>query len=270
MDESGGYTEYQFVAELYDHVGPYRSREDVSFYVDMAIASKGKVLEVGCGTGRVLIPIARAGIDITGLDLSPAMLDICRTKLLDETEEVRTRIKLLHTDMRDFMLEDRFSLAIIPFRPFQHLLTVEDQLSCLGSIWRHLIDEGVFILDIFNPSLPHLTEDSYLSEGGEEPEFQMPDGRVVVRRHQTISRDLFNQINDNELIYYVTHPDGTEERLVHRFKMRYLFRFEAEHLLARAGYEVIDVFADYDRSLHESKYPGELIIVARKMSTRPS
>ena len=86
----------------------------------------------------------------------------------------------------------------------------------------------------------------------------------MVRRHRTVSRDLFNQVMDSELIYYVTHPDGRQERLVHRFHMRYLFRFEAEHLLARSGFEVENVYSDYDKSSYGAKYPGDLIIVARK------
>ena len=92
----------------------------------------------------------------------------------------------------------------------------------------------------------------------------MPDGRRVVRRHKITAYDRFNQINDCELIYYVTHPDGRTERLVHAFAMRYLFRFEAEHLLARCGFQVERVYADYDKTPYGSQYPGELIIVASK------
>jgi hypothetical protein len=87
----------------------------------------------------------------------------------------------------------------------------------------------------------------------------------MARRHRTVSRDLFNQVTDNELIYYVTHPDGREERLVHRFQMRYLFRFEADHLLARSGLQVEKVYSDYDKSPYGAKYPGDLIIVASKV-----
>ena len=166
--------------------------------------------------------------------------------------------------MRDFELGRAFRLATLPFRPFQHLTTVEDQLSCLGSIHRHLVAGGRLILDVFNPSLEALTSDIAGQEIGDEPEFTTPDGRRVVRRHKIVSRDLHNQINHVELIYYVTHPDGREERLVHAFPMRYLFRFEAEHLLARCGFEVEDVYADFDKSPYGSKYPGELIFVARK------
>jgi hypothetical protein len=120
------------------------------------------------------------------------------------------------------------------------------------------------ILDLFNPSLPLLVQDTLGQEQGEEPAFTTPDGRKVVRWHKSIARDPFAQVNRLELIYYVTHPDGRQERLVHAFAMRYLFRYEAEHLLARAGFAVEAVFAGYDRSPFGSKDPGELIFVARK------
>ncbi len=261
---SGGYDEYPFVAEFYDHIVPYQEREDVGFWVEMARDSGGPVLELGCGTGRVLIPTARAGIRITGIDLSSSMLAVCRQKLADESDEVRARAELAQVDMRDFRLEGKFHLATTPFRPFQHLITVEDQLSCLRSVHRHLVDEGRFVLDLFNPSLERLTDNRFLEESGEEPAFEMPDGRRVLRRERVLSRDLANQFQEVELIYYVTHPDGREERLVHGFPMRYLFRYEAEHLLSLAGFQVEEVYSDYDRSPFGYRYPGELILVARK------
>ena len=93
----------------------------------------GPVLELDCGTGRVLIPTAREGIDITGIDLSEHMLDICRTKLAQESDEVQARTRIVRADTRDFDLGTQFKLMTIPFRPFQHLITVEDQLACLNT-----------------------------------------------------------------------------------------------------------------------------------------
>jgi len=263
-DSSGGYTDEPFFAEVYDSVVPYRERQDVNFFVEMAQRSGGPVLELGCGTGRVLIPTAESGIEIVGLDASPLMLSVCREKLLSQSNNVQSKVtSLIQGDMRDFELGRKFSLVTIPFRPFQHLLTVEDQMSCLGNIRRHLVNGGKMVLDIFNPSLPHLADEGYLQEHGEEPEFVTPDGRRVVRRARIVSRDYFNQVTQNELIYNVTHPNARVERLVHRFPMRYLFKFEAEHLLARCGFGVEAVYADYDRSPYGSKYPGELIFVVK-------
>ena len=264
MTMSGDYDEYMSIAELYDYVVPYRERPDVGFFVEAARESGGPVLEVGCGTGRVLIPTARAGIEITGLDLSPHMLAVCRERLKAEPEEVRARVQLVEGDMRQFELGQTFRLVTLPFRPFQHLTTVEDQLACLGCLYRHLAEDGTLILDIFNPMLEALVRQNFGKEISEEPEFSMPDGRKVIRRHKIVSRDEPNQVNYVELIYYVTHPDGRKERLVQAFPMRYLFRFEAEHLLARAGFKVKYLYADYDKSPFGSKHPGELIFVAGK------
>jgi hypothetical protein len=92
----------------------------------------------------------------------------------------------------------------------------------------------------------------------------MPDGRSVVERDRMVTRDPINQVVQVELIYHVTHLDGRVERLVHAFPLRYFFRFEAEHLLERAGFRVEDVFADFDRTPYGAKHPSELILVARK------
>jgi SAM-dependent methyltransferase len=264
MNGTANNDEYTAIAELYDYVVPYQNRPDVDFFVEAAKESGGPVLEVGSGTGRILIPTARAGADITGLDLSPHMLAVCQERLEAESDEVRARVRLVEGDMRRFDLGQTFRLVTLPFRPFQHLTTVEDQLACLGCIHRHLEAGGKMILDVFNPMIEALAKQNFGEEMAEEPEFTMPDGRRVIRRHKIVSRDGFNQINYVELIYYITHPDGRQERLVQAFPMRYLFRFEAEHLLVRAGFEVEQLYADYDKSPYGSKYPGELIFVARK------
>jgi SAM-dependent methyltransferase len=255
--------EYAIAADLYDYVVPYANRPDVAFYVEAARQAAGPVLELGCGTGRVLLPIARAGVAITGLDASPEMLGICRTRLTVETPEVQSRVTLLHGDMRSFDLGRRFALATIPFRPFQHLLTVDEQLACLQSIRRHLAADGRLIFDLFNPSLDLLVNHPLGVESGHEPEFTAPDGRRVVRCYRTVAQDRFNQTGTHELIYDITHRDGRQERLVHAFSLRYLFRFEAEHLLARAGFTVEHVYSDWQRAPYGTHYPGELIFIAR-------
>ena len=264
MSSSSGYEDLPFVAEFYDYVVPYRERGDVNFFVEAARESGGPVLEIGCGTGRVLIPTARAEIEILGLDSSPAMLAVCRDKLAHEPADVQSRASLAEGDMRRFDLGREFRLVTIPFRPFQHLMTVEDQLACLSSVHRHLASNGNLILDLFNPAFPHLADEKFFEELNREPPFTMPDGRKVLRRHHILARDFFHQTQDVELIYRINFPDGREERLVHRFTMRYLFRYEAEHLLARAGFEVENVYADFEKSPYGSKDPGDLVFVARK------
>jgi len=261
--QGGGYDEHPFIADLYEQDPLHRGRPDVGFFVEEARTSGSPVLDIGCGTGRVLIPTARAGLEVVGLDLSPRMLVVCRERLLGEPDEVRTRAHVIEADMRRFDLGQRFRLVMIPFRSFQYLLTIEDQLTCLEEIRRHLVDDGVLILDLFNPSLEFLTGPTG-QESEDEADFSAADGRRIACRYRVVALDRHRQVNRIELIYYVTHPDGRTERLVHEFSMRYLFRFEAEHLLICAGFEIAHLYADYDRTPYGSKYPGELLFVARK------
>lgn len=264
MDNSGSDDERVAVAEFYDHLQPYAGRQDVAFYVDLARQSGGPVLELGCGTGRILILTARAGIEIVGLDNSESMTSICADKLLREPPEVQSRVELVPGDMRGFDLGRTFNLVTLPFRVFQHLITVEDQFSGLACIRSQLSDSGRLALDLFNPYLERLTDEQYLEEQSIGEPFTMPDGRKVARKDHVASRDLFAQVQHIEMIYEVTHPDGREERVVHAFPFRHLFRLEAEHLLARSGFAVEEFYADFDKSPYGSKYPGELIFVARK------
>jgi SAM-dependent methyltransferase len=264
MDFTGGYDQ-AFVAEFYDQVVPYRDRRDIVFFVEEATRWGGPVLELGCGTGRVLIPTARAGIDVVGLDGSAAMLARCRQRLASEPPDVRNHVVgLVEGDMRRFHLGRRFRLATIPFRPFLHLLTVDDQMACLRTIREHLEDDGRLIVDIFNPSFETWANDSLPHDLPAEPAFTMDDGRVVVRHVRMIGRNPFTQVIDAELVYDVSTAEGDQHQLVHRFGIRSIFRYEAEHLLARCGFEVEHLYADYDRSPFGSKYPGELIFVAKR------
>ena len=197
-----GEDEYRITAEFYDQI--YRSRQDVAFFVEAAMEAAGPVLELGCGTGRVLIPTARSGVRIVGLDRSPHMLEVCRKRLLSEPKEVQSRVELMTADMRDFKLGHTFELITTPFRSFQHLTTSDDQCSCLEAIRRHLAKDGKLILDFFNPALERLIREDADREFGEGPEFTISDGRRVVRRERFFQKDLFNQIIHAEFIYYVT------------------------------------------------------------------
>ena len=150
MDEHDAYEAAGF-AEVYDAI--YAGRDDASFWAAIASAARdGHVLELGCGTGRVLLPLARDGYAVTGLDLSESMLDVCRAKLRLEPPAVRERVRLLAADMTSFELGRRFGAITIPFASFQHLLTVEQQLACLERCRAHLLPHGVLVIDLPNPA----------------------------------------------------------------------------------------------------------------------
>ena len=255
------YDSFEDIGLLYDHVGVYNARADIGFYVDEARRTDGKILEIASGTGRVLLPIARAGKEITGVELSRKMIERCRERVATEPDDVRERITLVEGDMRDFSVDDRFALAIIPFRPMQHLMTIEDQLSCLDAIRRHLVPGGRLIFDVFNPDLARIGS-PVAGEMNDTPETPLPDGSSFRRSARMVAVHRTDQVNDVELVYYLTFPDGTTARRVHAFGMRWYMRPELEHLVARAGFTLDTIYGNFDRSILTDASP-EMIVVAR-------
>lgn len=264
MSKFGGYEDKPFIAELYDYVPFYTNRPDLDFYLDFAGLADGSVLELGCGTGRILIPTAAAGYDITGLDFSDHMLARCRQKLESQPQEVQKRIRLIKSDMAGFDLAETFSLVTAPFRVFQHLISAEEQLSCLRCINNHMEMGGKFVFDLSRAHFRLIKNDVYTEETVDFSDRELPDGRKMRRTHRFVATHLTEQYSEIEFIYYLTHPDGKEERLIQAFSFRHFFRYEVEHLLARCGYGVIYVFGNFDKSPLRDNSP-EMIFVAEKV-----
>ena len=248
---------------LYDSVPLYAARADVAFYVDEAKRARGNTLEVGAGTGRVLLPIARAGCTIVGLEPSSEMLARCRAKLATEPASVRARATLYQGDIRDADLGEQFALVIAPFRVFQHVITPEEQLRFLAGVHRHLAPGGRFVFDVFNPSFARLTT----VDGTEEedtPEQTLPDGRTFRRTARIPRVRWIDQVSEIELIYYVAARRGaTPARHVQAFDMRWYLAAELQHVLARAGFQVRELLGDFDRRPLADGAP-EIIVIAER------
>lgn len=257
------YSDNPITAELYDLVPGYINRADKDFYVRCAVAAGGSILELGCGTGRILLPIAQQGCQITGLDLSTHMLSKCRQKLKSIGIDSDDHVRLIQGDMTGFKLDSTFRLTIIPFHAFQHLVGVDDQVGCLRSINRHLDMKGRLIFDIFHVDFKKINDPALLTEVEDLKEFELPDGRHLRRTHRIAVFHRAEQYNDVELIYYLIYPDGKTDRIVHAFPMRYFFRYEIEHLLERCGFRLIELYGNFDKSPLADDSP-EMIFVAEK------
>lgn len=202
--------------------------EDVPFYVDLAreAASRGlPVLELGCGTGRVTIPVAQAGARTTGLDNAAPMLEIARRKAL----EAGVNVTWVEGDMASFSFDERFGLVIIPFRSFTLLLTVEAQKACLACIREHLVEGGRLALNFFNPDPSLIAATRGAPEDGDDDHIYGP----------LISR--------------------TERNL----RLRYVFRDEMERLLTDAGFTVEALYGWFDGRPFDND-SDEMVWIARK------
>jgi len=242
---------------LYDSVPLYLARQDGDFYLEEAKTARSAVLEVGCGTGRILLPIARAGCSIVGLDNSRQMLERCRAKLAAEPAAVQGRVRLVQHEICDLNLGATYPLIIAPFRVVQHLTTVDDQLRFLEVIARHLASNGRFVFDVFNPYFAKLVEADGI-EREDTPEQRLPDGRTFRRAWRVARVRWVDQVSESELIYYV---DG--KRYVQAFEMRWYLAAELRHLLARAGFRVREMYGDFARGPVVDGCP-ELVVVAER------
>ena len=247
---------------LYDAVPAYGARRDVQFYLAQAAHAGAPVLELGCGTGRILLPLARAGHSIVGLDGSPAMLARCEEKLRGEPADVRRRVTLHVGDARDFDLGRRFDLVIAPFRVLQHVIEIEDQLRLLATVARHLVPGGRFVFDVFKPNLRALASHDG-TEREDTPETGLPDGRTFRRASRVPRVRWLDQVNEIELLYDVSPRAGVPPvRHVQAFDMRWYLRHELVHLLARGGFVVESMFGDFDERPLVDGSP-EIIVTAR-------
>jgi SAM-dependent methyltransferase len=242
-------------ARYYDAAyGPYAERSrDAEFYLSLAREAAGPVLELGCGTGRVLLPIAAEGYPCTGLDLSQAMLTALRAKNPPPT------LRLAKAPMERFDLgSDRFSLIYSAFRAFQHLATVDAQLACLACVRRHLAPGGMLAFDVFNPRLDRIA----VREEREQEDARFQDREDEVVRYTSVTRDPGTQTQRVRMRYERrTRGGGAGEESV-EFDMRWFYRFEIEHLLARAGFELAALYGDFDGSPFGADSPA-IVAVAR-------
>jgi SAM-dependent methyltransferase len=235
---------------------------DVDFYRELARESGGPVLELGCGTGRALLPIAREGIRCTGLDASGEMLAVLRSKAEAEGLAVP---RLVQGRMQDFDLgAERFALIYSAFRAFQHLYTVEEQLACLARARAHLAPGGQLAFDVFNPRVDRIWEE----DPPEEQDLRFEhEGEEVVR---TVAqrRDRPSQLITLSMRYERRRDGQLVGTDVTRFRMRWFTRFELEHLMFRAGFADVALYGDFDCSPVGRDSPSLLVVAGAEPGSR--
>ena len=228
---------YDEIAAFYD---PWSRSvtEDVSFYVEEALASGGPVVELAVGTGRIAVPIARAGIDVIGVDSSPGMLALARAAA--EEAGVSQRVDLRLGDLREPPVDERVPLVICPFRSLLHMENEDEKLRALRAARGLLEPEGRFVFDVFSPSREDIEE---------------TNARWLEREP-----GIFERADWDEGARTLTLSVRSDGALA-SFGLHWLSVAEWLRLLEAAGFTVEAVYGWFDRRSHDGE--EDMIFVAR-------
>ena len=242
-------------ARFYDTIyHQIRDSTDHDYFLEKIRKTKGKILEVGVGTGRLFSDALNNGADIYGLDISESMLDVLRKKI-PQSDHYR----ISQQNIVDFSYDFRFDLIVAPFRVFMHLLEKEEQAGALNNVYRHLSKNGQFIFDTFIPDLNQIiTGLSYRMdfEGEYKP------GRRV-RRFVSTEPSLINQTIQVNFHLEWEDENGLKEDNW-SLPMRFYFRYELEHLIERSAFEKYEIAGDYGEN-ELSGTSKDFILICRKL-----
>ncbi|MBS3781482.1 MAG: class I SAM-dependent methyltransferase [Candidatus Thermoplasmatota archaeon] len=235
------------------HYDAWTEREiDIPFYKKQVKKYGEPVLELGCGTGRITIPIARDGHKIIGLDLSEKLLKRAKEK----SKKDDLNIDWIIGDMRDFSLDKRFNLIFIPFNTIHHILTLEDMEKVLENVKEHLEPNGRFMVELFNPDLDILNRDP--KEEHEVLEYKNPDGDEEIKVTETTDYEKAKQLM--HLTWFYELDDEMVER---EWTIRVWFPKEVNAILKYNGFKIEKKYGDFDESTFTNN-SGQQIIVCEK------
>jgi SAM-dependent methyltransferase len=245
---------------FYGSAPPPQVAGDAAFYERLARQTGGPALELGCGTGRIALALAEAGLPVTGVDLSEGMLTIARRKLAQLPLSVQERLTLINQDMTTLELGRRFGCVLVPFRSFQHLLTTDLQRKCLAATARHLEPSGRLALHLFDPRL------DMLIAAGTKPAglsgTRSDTGRRYLGEVLHTDFDHLNQVRRDLWRYSEIGADGEAlGQETRRMALRWTYRWELYHLLSLCGLSVEAEYSDFGGAA--PAYGKELIVIAR-------
>jgi SAM-dependent methyltransferase len=243
------------LAALYDlETAALERAADVDWFCGLARRTGGPVLELGCGTGRVAVPIAQDGVQVVGLDWSAAMLERAERR----ARRAGVNIRWVEGDMRAFSFEGSFALIFIAFNSFL-MLKPDDRWACLARVREHLAPRGRFALDVFQPDPEVIVG----KEGGVVDEWE----RVDPETNRSVRKFSSSRANVDGVTYRMWYDEISDDGAVRRVEgtttLHYLYRREAELLFPEAGFQIESLHGDYDGQPADAR-SRKLLIVAKR------
>ncbi len=240
-------SEFDAWARFYDLVHPGLPGEE-AFYVHRASLTGTRILDLGCGTGRLAIPLARRGCDVTGLDSSRGMLDVCAEKW--DADGIGGTLRLEHGDMSCLDLEGCFDAVLLAYRTYMHLHTQEQQLSCLACVRDHLSAEGVVLMNTWNPNPAyiHAYDDARMDGEFNLVEVYHPIGTDVAIQHfHRVGCDpALQRMQEEHLLVTLDAADREIDRIVLPMSRVWTTVRELRLLFSMSGLEVVSQFGGFD------------------------
>ncbi len=261
----------EFYAQTYDESVPDWPGE-IEFYRGLAseVRSKGQsLLEVACGTGRVAIRLAQDGTQVVGFDLSSKMLEMAREK-----SKGIDNIRCVQADMRDFDLGETFGLILITGHAFQHMNTPHEQVACLQCIHRHLVPNGRLVVHLDHQNVENVGWlGSLVREKGGVFELAGQFKHVRTGRQiRAFNAWTYEPATQTAICTTAWEAIADDGQVVDRWqtepvRLHCVFRFEMEHLLARVGFVVEELYGDFFRNPLDDKSSSMVWMASKAEST---
>ncbi len=250
---------YEALSEFYDiYVG--ERLDDLPFYLEFAKSAHTPVLEIGAGSGRLTVPLAREGVSLVAVDVSAAMLAILRSRLQRELDVVQRHVEIVEADACQLDLGKQFDLVIVPFYTFNYLLSPEVQASVLDRIAAHLTRLGWLLIDVFVPQ-------RLLETCPTEPILKVdrvdPTTGHRVRGWNTYTFDQEQQIETRTHIFEVMRTDGSVRKREFATRRRYWFREQITELFTKRGFVVNRICTGYAGELANERSEQLMCVLCR-------
>lgn len=257
---------YTNVSQLYDATYSVRTG-DLQFYKEYIEEQKLKsticsVIEIGAGTGRVLLPIACNNQDIvfTAVDVISDELEVLKEKA---SAKGIKNIETVASDINDYKPEEQFDIATAPFRVLQHCLSTEGMDKFFKNVNDMLMPNGKFVFDLFNPSIPMLGKTGEIFSA----DYTDEEGNKIFRRVDVNERDHFAQTQKVEEYYDVHYTNAATDKFEWIYQTRYYFKDEVVPLLKQNRFDIEAIYGSFDKQAYgQAPYPGEMIFICSKIN----
>lgn len=249
-NEEYGVGDFIYDPQIYDKLNNFDG--DIDFYYDLAKEHNERVLELCCGTGRLTIPLKEKGINITGLDFTKSMLEGAKEKARKRGLEIDFTLG----DMRDFDLGRKFSTIFIPFNSLQNTYTIEDVSRVFSSVAKHLTDDGIFVFEIFNPSI-HLMI-------GREKEFVEIDKFTLDNGDEVVLSEKTKYDSATQTLRCIWRYTIGKRVIDQKLDMRCFYPLEADLMVRYNDFEIINKYGNFDKSEFTSDSMKQIYVCKKK------